>query len=419
MDFEIVVNVFVYRTHSNRCIQINQDEVPGPAMSEQSDENASLGVPVDENPENLSPGLTKVQELNLAESLIASDRLLSQHIQDEVKKDAEESAKGGIDYASITLFVTALLSSAVVLVSLAILGYLVVTYAFAPRRLEYSMPLPLDLVEHDLVANISLHSLQRYVDDGQARDVFLLEQLGEVDNQRPLISAVQKFDVWLKLYVPPEFEKKNPERRFAHVTSSLSTATGTVTSRISKPVYLNGRRASVLGIVLWPWRFAGVLPWDHAVTLNLFSGVREPKALRSVFLATQIKARSPPGPEILEATIGVRLRAGVVQTVLYYARPQSLLGKLLAVGSSVAVLAGAGVVVGCYQAYRNTKRADTGEDIGDGMSDDGDLLLRGNSDEDLPSAAPSPIRMDSVASAGTELDDEGAVQAVLRRRRVD
>lgn len=282
------------------------------------------------------------------------------------------------------------------------------------------MPLPLDLVEHDLVSNISLHSLQRYVDDGQARDVFLLEQLGEVESQRPLISSGQTFDVWLKLRVPPEFEKGNPARRYAHVTSSLSTSTGTVTSRVSMPVSLNGRRASVLGLVSWPWRFAGLLPWDHAVTIKLFNGIRERKAARSVFLATQIKARSPPGPEILEATIGVRLRAGMVQTVLYYARPQSLLGKLLAVGSSFAVLTGAGVVIGCYHAHRNSKLADAGADIGDdGMSDDDDVLSAGaSSDDGLPITLPSPIQMeDSLASA--VVAEGGAEHTVLRRRRVD
>ncbi len=400
------------------CKQTNQHGVHGISMTEQSEENASLGVPVVENPERLSPGLSNVDELDLAEPLIASDRLLSQRIQNEMK-DGEGAANGGIDYASITLFITALLSSAVVLVSLAILGYLVITYAFAPRRLEYSMPLPLDLVGNDLVSNISLHSLQRYAEDGQARDVFLLEQLGEVESQRPLISVGQKFDVWLKLHVPPEFEKGTPERRHAHVTSSLTTSTGTVTARVSKPVCLNGRRVSVLGIVLWPWRFAGVLPWDHAVTVNLFSGTRDLKAARSVFLATQIMARSPPGPEILDATIGVRLHAGVVQTMLYYARPQSLLGKLLAVGSSVAVLAGASVVIGCYQAYRNSTRGSAGEEIGDGMSDDDDAFLAGaSSDEGLQSATPSPVRMDSLVGPGGQSDEEGAVQAALRRRRV-
>ena len=162
-----------------------------------------------------------------------------------------------------------------------------------------------------------------------------------------------------------------------------------------------------------------MLPWDHAVTVNLFSGTRDLKAARSVFLATQIMARSPPGPEILDATIGVRLHAGVVQTMLYYARPQSLLGKLLAVGSSVAVLAGAGVVIGCYRAYRNSTRGSAGEEIGDGMSDDDDDFLAGaSSDEGLQSATPSPVRMDSLVGPGGQSEEEGAVQAALRRRRV-
>lgn len=385
-------------------------------MSEQPEEISSQGVRVEENP--------ILKELDLAEPLIASDRRLSQTIQNEMEKEAEDAARGSIDYTSITLLVTALVSSVVVLVSMAILGYLVVTFAFAPRRLEYSMPLPLDLVQHDLVSNISLYSMQRYLDDGQARDVFFLEQLGELSNQRPLVSVGQKFDVWLKLHVPPEFERGRPERRYAHVTSSLSTSTGAVTARASKPIQLNGRRSSALGVILWPWRFAGVLPWEHVVTVKLFSGIRERKASRSIFLATEIKARAPPGPEILEAFVGIRLRAGILQTILYYARPQSLLGKLLAVGSLVGALAASGVAIGCFQAYRNSRLHAQREDIGDGMSDVDDALLAGvssevsetdGSDVDVPSTAPSPIRMDSLE--GTGVAEEADDLSGLRRRR--
>ena len=400
----------------------------------------------DTNSNGISNGLDAdpTQKLLLDEPILAADRRLSQRIYDEVQAQqaAEDASKrpSSLDGKTIALGVTALVSSTVVLCSIAILGYLTVTFALSPRRLEYTMPLPLDLVGHDLVSNVSLYSLQQYLEDGQARDVSLLEQDDGMGTQRPLLSPGQGFDVWMRLHVPPEYETgQDRSRRFGHVTASLSTLAGKVTARVSKPVALNGRRSSVLGLMLWPWRFVGVLPREHAVTVELFSVVRERKAAPSMFLATEIKARAPPGPDILDATIGVTLRAGLVQTVLFYVWPQSLLGKLLGVGSVLAALSGAGVVIGCYQAYKNSKMGDTADllaDLGDGMSDVDDALLAGLSSDDgdddddmdgstirVPSTAPSPIRNDGVLTRdldGPDLDGpdlDGPDLDGLRRRR--
>lgn len=404
------------------------------------EETAGQSPEGDQPPSPSSRLLTELLEKN--EPLLEADRRLSQRICDEVEAQKAErsSERPSLDARTVTLGVAALVSTTVVLCSLAVLGYLIVTFAFAPRRLEYTMPLTLDLVDHDLVSNISLSSLARYLDDGQVRDVSLLEQLGEVETQRRLLSPGQGFDVWLKLQVPPEYETgQDRSRRSGHVTASLSTHAGKVTARTSKPVSLNGRRPSVLGLMLWPWRFAGVLPREHTVTVKLFSRVRERKSAPSIFLATEIKARAPPGPDILDATIGITLRAGMVQTVLFYARPQSMLGKLLGVGSVIAAFAGAGVVIGCYQAYKNSKVSDT-VDLGDGMSDVDDALLAGlSSDEEdrsdldgsrirVPSTAPSPIRdisntLDTLDVVDIRVDDVGdRVDDVggdgLRRRRV-
>ena len=95
-------------------------------MSEQPEEISSQGVRVEENP--------ILKELDLAEPLIASDRRLSQTIQNEMEKEAEDAARGSIDYTSITLLVTALVSSVVVLVSIGVAFVLVMVVAVCSYR---------------------------------------------------------------------------------------------------------------------------------------------------------------------------------------------------------------------------------------------------------------------------------------------
>ena len=262
----------------------------------------------------------------------------------------------------------ALTSSAVIILAVMIIGYLVVTHAFAPRRLKYSMPVNLNLNGNDLLSNISLHSLEQYLEDGQVRDVFLLSESGDIERQKPLLIPGQVTDFWIEIKIPPEYEKLHPERKYAHVTSTLSTHGGMVVARMSKPIYLNGRPRSAFNLILSPWRWIGVFNWHHTVSVPLHLGFNEKRGLPSVFLATEIKARSAPGPEILDVSVHVAIRAGIIRKILFYARPQSLAGKSLGFGSMVAILAGVGTILWCFQAYYIVPDSEDQSDIDQDIS---------------------------------------------------
>lgn len=262
----------------------------------------------------------------------------------------------------------ALSSSVVITVSVMILGYLIVTHSLAPRRLKYSMPLNLNLEGSDLVSNISLYSLEEYLEDRQVRDVFLLDHSGELGNQKPLLSSGQVIDVWLELKIPPEYERIHPERKYAHITSTLSTYGGRVVGRTSKPIFLNGRPKSALNLVLIPWRWLGIFKRYHTVIFPLYSGFQEKNSGPSVFLATEIKARSAPGPEILDVSIHVAIRAGIIKNILFYARPQSFIGRMLGYGSLLAIFGAVGIILWCIQTYHQFVPSN-GEDISENLSE--------------------------------------------------
>lgn len=300
----------------------------------------------------------------------------------------------------------ALTSSAVIVVAVMIIGYLVVTYAFAPRRLKYSMPLNLNLNGNDLVSNISLYSLEQYLEDGQVRDVFLLGESGAIDNRKQLLSPGQVIDFWIEIKTPPEYEKVHPERKYAHVTSTLFTHGGRVVARTSKPIYLNGRPRSAFNLLLSPWRWIGLLNWHHIVNVPLLLGFREKRDLPAVFLATEIKARSAPGPEILDVSVHVAIRAGAIKKILFYARPQSLIGKSLGFAAVIGILAGVGIILWCFQAYQfvpdSEGQSDMDQEIS-GHRDDTDSGSDNSDDVKSTELVIKEIMMENLSETGDSI----------------
>lgn len=318
-----------------------------------------------------------MQGIDEDEKILAED----ERIQESIIQEYTASQPGPISWngaKKVLLAGVALTSSAVITVAIMIIGYLIVTNAFAPRRLKYSMPLNLNLLGNDLVSNISLLSLDKYLEDGQVRDVFLLDQAEDLENQKPLLRPGQVADLWLELTIPPEYEKMRPERKYAHVTSTVSTYGGKAIARTSKPIYLNGRPSSAFNLLLSPWRWIGVLKKYHVVRFLVHPNYHEKRDFPSVFLATEIKARSAPGPEILDVSVHVAIRAGLIKKVLFYARPQSIIGKTLGFGSVVAILTAVGIILWCFQVYQfvpdSNEQTETEHDISGQSSDIEDTL---------------------------------------------
>lgn len=291
-----------------------------------------------------------MQGIHANEKIISEDEVIQESIIREYQENQAQPVSWD-GFKKLLLAAVALSSSAVIAFAVMIIAYLMITHVFAPRQLHYSMPLYLNLEGNDLTSNISLHSLNQYLEDRQVRDVFLLDQFDDLWSQKPLLSPGQVVDVWLEITVPPEYEKSRPERKYAHVTSILSSYGGRVVGRTSKPIYLNGRPKSALNLIFSPWRWFGIINRYHVINFNLHSGFYERGNYPSIFLATEIKARSAPGPEILDASIHIAIRAGILRKILFYARPQSLIGKTLGFGSVFAILGGVGIILWCFQAY--------------------------------------------------------------------
>ena len=265
---------------------------------------------------------------------------------------------------SLFVGVVALLSASMVLVAVFVAGYLLLTNLFSPAKLHYHMPLPLDLEGHDLVSNVTFISLDQYSADGH---VWNANDVGDA-LVSPLLGQGDKFDAWLEISVPCEYERSHPERKFAHLTSELLSYQGKRVKRASKPVMLNGRPSSALSLALGPWRWLGVIDRRHVVNVKLFDGHVERKNLPTVFLSLKIKARSPPGPEILEVNLHVALRSGILRTLLFYARPQSFVGKAMGLGSFVVISSGSLVLFLCLHFYFKAAQDDASRDQEDGST---------------------------------------------------
>lgn len=187
-----------------------------------------------------------LQELDHDESILLNDRRIQETILKEIDKN-ESSPPPIVTRSGLWNFILAIIaltSSALVTLALVVVAYLVVTHAFAPQRLHYSMPMLLELQGNDLVSNISLNSLSQYYADGQIQSMLVLDQDGQVEYQKALVSPGQVMDIWMEIEVPSEYEKLHPERRYAHVSASMSTYGGKLVGRAAKPVWLNGRQSS-------------------------------------------------------------------------------------------------------------------------------------------------------------------------------
>ena len=107
--------------------------------------------------------------------------------------------------------------------------------------------------------------------------------------------------------------------------------------------------------MLGPWRWLGLLETNHRVQVSLFSGFVERKYKPSAFISVAIKARYPPGPEVLDAKMHVSIQAGLLQRLLFYARPQSTLGNIAGLLAAVTAFGGLTVIGVCFYAYFMTQ----------------------------------------------------------------
>jgi len=266
---------------------------------------------------------------------------------------------------SLFLGVVALFAASMVLVAAFVAVYLLLTNLLSPAKLHYHMPLPLDLEGHDLVSNVTFMSLDQYSGDGH---VWNADDIGDDALVGLLLGQGEKFDAWLEISVPNEYERSHPERKFAHVTSELLSYQGKRVKRTSKPVMLNGRPSSALSLALGPWRWIGVVDRRHVVPVRLFKGHIEQRNLPTVFVSVRIQARSPPGPEILEVNLHVALRSGIVRKVLFYARPQSLVGKAMGLGAFLVISSGSLVLLLCLHFYFKAAQEDVPKDQDNGST---------------------------------------------------
>jgi hypothetical protein len=359
--------------------------------------------------------LSPLQELRGGEAVQSEDEKVQALIMEDLVDKPLQPLISRDNFRKLLLAILALASSAVITCSSIIISYLLITHTFSPRRLHYTMPLPLDLRGSDLVSNISMYSLHQYHVDGQTYRILLDHK--DQSMLKPLVSPGQIIHVWLEIMVPPEYENRHPERRFAHVTSTLSTHGGEEVGKMSRPVYLNGRAGSAMDFFLMPWRWFGIIKRYHMVKVVLFSGFREMKSNPSIFLTTEIQARSPPGPEILEASVHISLQANVIQKILFYARPQSLLGKLLGVGSIIAIIVCICILWGCFQMYRTNAAVRMDEYADDDIvSEDTDTVSDCSSPRSVEGASDR-VRSPGIVSEGISWPSEPSTGSDVRKRK--
>lgn len=151
--------------------------------------------------------------------------------------------------------------------------------------------------------------------------------------------------------------------------------------------------------MLGPWRWLGVLQRSHTIRVALFTKYVESKSRPSIYFSSLIKARSPPGPEILGARVNISLRAGLLQKILFYARPQSVLGKVLGVAAFVASIGGSSVLYACFYVYMYGK-----DDIDSGIGEqsEDDTLSLNSSDLTSGGSVPNTPRS-SIDALGDTL----------------
>eukprot|EP00890_Picochlorum_soloecismus_P003590 jgi/Picsp_1/4231/NSC_01740-R1_hypothetical protein CHLNCDRAFT_134746 [Chlorella variabilis] len=323
-----------------------------------------------------------------------------------------ERAKG------LLVGVVALLSASMVLVAAFVAGYLLLTNLLSPAKLHYYMPLPLDLEGHDLVSNVTFLSLDQYNADGY---VWNADDIGDALIS-PLLGQGGKIDAWLEISVPNEYERRHPERKFAHVTAELLSYQGKRVKRASKPVMLNGRPSSALSLALGPWRWLGVVDRRHIVPVKLFEGHVEQRNLPTVFVSVKVQARSPPGPEILEVKLHVALRSGIVRKLLFYARPQSFVGKAVGLGAFLVISSGSLVLFLCLHFYFKAAQDDVRRDqeasstTSEGSSSLLNLSLDTPRDKSMTESEPS-IGEDVEESGQTDTEIMPQPEASIRRRK--
>lgn len=302
------------------------------------------------------------------------------------------------------LFSMSAAGSAVAAAGLGLLGYLLLSRALTPPQVLHTRTLYLDYSASDIIAQAA------FLPPGELSDGV---PTGLPPGTR-FLAPGQRVDVWLDLQLPPPTSAPSARGScngggMAQVVAELVTLDGKTLARASRPLLLRQGGNTLWTVLTAPLRWVGLADGSKEVRVELFKNFREVDKAPFTVFQVAIKTRDPGwAPELLSAQVSVRLRMGLLRSILYTLRPGTLLMLLLGGSALACLLGGSTAAAVCFAlwlytlwgAYRSEGAAEKAAgEAGEG-SEAGSSVLSGVDGEEITSSLNELSEVDSVGRGG-------------------